>query len=87
MPNESKIADSGRTERGAPVRCMELFTAFVEWDKAHHHFLATNSITLYSDGSGTVQNSHTDLFEFHSFEEGIEKLKAVNNQADRSGGQ
>ncbi len=35
MPNKSEIASSGRTERGAPVRCMEWLSRIVCKWKGH----------------------------------------------------
>lgn len=63
----------------AAVQCSALFAAFVEWDKAHYHFLCTNHLEIFSDGSGRVSNTRGHwMIEFDNFQVGIEKLKAAN---------
>lgn len=53
----------------------ELFAAFVAYDKAHYHFLATNRLEVFSDGSGRVQHTKGELTTFGGFQEGIDWLK------------
>jgi hypothetical protein len=77
---EASNAKAMASEATADADCSTLFAAFFEWDKTHYDFLLRNHIEIFSDGSGHVSNADGHwLIEFHNFQDGIEKLKALGS--------